>query len=68
MPQDERDDMTIVPLPGQEDEAERARIRQSNDRDQEMERRGEHSGHNEGYDEAADGKVRRATITRTVEE
>jgi hypothetical protein len=50
------DDVTIVPIPGEENEEERRRIRESNDRDQELERRGQRSRHNEGYDEAADGK------------
>jgi hypothetical protein len=44
----------VVPLPGQ-NETERRKIRQSNDRDQAHERRGEPSRHNQGYDEAADG-------------
>jgi hypothetical protein len=64
----ERNDMTVVPLPGAENEAERARIRQSNDRDQEMERRGEQPPHNRGYDDAADGIVRPPEIERIVEE
>jgi hypothetical protein len=54
-------DGDIVPIPGEENEAERRRIRQSNDRDQRAERRGERAPHNEGYDEAADG-----TPTRPV--
>jgi hypothetical protein len=49
------DNMTVVPIPGDDSEAERRRIRKSNDRDQEKERRGEPSRHNRGYDEAADG-------------
>jgi hypothetical protein len=55
MADNEDDNMTVVPIPGEDNEAERRRIRQSNDRDQEMERRGEQSRHNRGYDEAADG-------------
>lgn len=51
----ETDDLTVVPLPSGETEAERARIRNSNDHDQAAERRGERSPHNAGYDEAADG-------------
>jgi hypothetical protein len=43
------------PRPGEDDAAEHKRVRQSNDRDQEAERRGERSRHNEGYDQAADG-------------
>ena len=49
-----RDDGDVVPLPGQ-NEAERQRVRQSNDRDQKAEQHGEQTAHNRGYDEAADG-------------
>ena len=62
------DDMTVVPIPGEDDEAERERIRSSNDRDQEMERHGEESRHNRGYDEAADGVRRVPEIVRIVDE
>ena len=62
----EDDDMTVVPIPGQEPDAERERIRKSNDRDQELERRGERSRHNAGYDEAADG-IRPPEIERLDE-
>ena len=55
MANNDDDNMTVVPIPGEDNEAERRRIRKSNDRDQEMERRGEKSRHNRGYDEAADG-------------
>jgi hypothetical protein len=55
MAQNNNDDMTVVPMPSAETDAERGRIRKSNDRDQEMERKGERSRHNAGYDEAADG-------------
>ena len=51
----EDDDLIPVPLPGEEDEAERKRIRESNDRDQNLERQGKPARHNQGYDEAADG-------------
>ena len=51
----------VVPIPGEDDEAERRRIRHSNDRDQRAEQRGERAPHNQGYDEAADG-----TPTRPV--
>jgi len=67
MAEDEADDMTVVPLPGEEDDAERRRIRQSNDRDQALERSGKKSRHNEGYDEAADGPET-PTIERIVDE
>jgi len=63
MAEDSDKDLTVVPIPGEEDEAERRRIRRSNDRDQELERRGEDAPHNRGYDEAADG-TRTPTIER----
>jgi len=50
-----RDDVDVIPIPGQENEAARRRIRQSNDRDQSAEQHGEQAPHNRGYDEAADG-------------
>lgn len=53
MPDDELDDATIVPLTS-ETEAERTRIRRSNDRDQQLEREGVPSPHNKGYDEVVD--------------
>ena len=60
--------MTVVPIPGEDNEAERQRIRKSNDRDQEMERHGERSRHNQGYDEAADGILPGPEIERVVDE
>lgn len=68
MAENEDDNMTVVPIPGQDNEAERQRIRKSNDDDQEMERQGEQSRHNRGYDEAADGIVRTPEIERVVDE
>jgi hypothetical protein len=67
MADNEDDNMTVVPIPGEDDEAERKRIRQSNDRDQEMEREGKQSRHNRGYDEAADGPAE-PQIARIVDE
>ena len=64
---DNDDDLTVVPIPSSETQAEHDRIRKSNDRDQEMERRGERSRHNEGYDEAADG-LPTPKIDRVVDE
>jgi hypothetical protein len=61
------DDMTVVPLPSSETEAEHRRVRDSNDRDQKAEREGRRSRHNEGYDEAADGKAP-AKIEHVVDE
>jgi hypothetical protein len=63
----EDDNMVVVPIPGEEDEAERQRIRESNDRDQDIERHGERSRHNTGYDEAADG-IPAPEIVRVVDE
>ena len=64
---DNDEDLTVVPIPGEDNEAERRRIRKSNDRDQEAERHGEPAPHNRGYDEAADGRPE-PTIERVVEE
>jgi ATP-dependent Lhr-like helicase len=50
-----------TPRPGETSDTERERIRSSNDRDQTMERQGEPSRHNRGYDEAVQGR-------RSVEE
>ena len=44
----ELDNMTVVPLPATETEAEHQRIRSSNDRDQKAEREGKLSRHNQG--------------------
>lgn len=63
----EDDDLTVVPLPGEEPKAEHDRIRRSNDRDQELEREGKTSRHNRGYDEAADG-VKSPKIERINDE
>ena len=66
---DEDDDLTPVPLPGEEDEAEHQRIRSSNDRDQQLEREGKPSRHNRGYDEAAHGGAKdQPQIERVVDE
>jgi hypothetical protein len=45
-----------VPIPATDSEREHERVRNSNDRDQKLERDGKASRHNEGYDEAADGR------------
>ena len=65
---DELDDLTVVPLPSSETEAEHERIRASNDRDQKLEREGKPSRHNRGYDEAADGISTPPDIERIVDE
>jgi len=64
----EDDDLTVVPLPTSETQEEHDRIRKSNDRDQELEREGRKSRHNQGYDEAADGKMPTPEIERIVDE
>jgi hypothetical protein len=53
---EERGAFTVVPIPSSETEAEHKRIRESNDRDQKLEREGKVSRHNRGYDETADGQ------------
>ena len=68
MPSNEDDNLTVVPIPGEDNEEERQRIRESNDRDQELERRGKQSRHNRGYDEAADGIRPGPDIERIVDE
>ena len=68
MADNEDDDMTVVPIPSSETQAEHDRIRKSNDRDQALEREGKPSRHNKGYDEAADGGVRPPEIERVVDE
>ncbi len=67
MANDELDDLTVVPMPTGETEAEHQRIRSSNDRDQKLEREGKVAPHNRGYDQAADGPVT-PTIERIVDE
>ena len=67
MSDDELDDMTVVPLPTGETEAEHKRIRSSNDRDQKLEREGKVAPHNRGYDDAADG-LPAPEIERVVDE
>lgn len=67
MPDEQLDDMTVVPIPASESDAEHMRIKKSNDRDQALEREGRVSQHNRGYDEAVKG-VPRPTIDRVVDE
>ena len=55
MTRDQHNDVKVVPIPGQESDADRRRVRRSNDRDQQAEREGQPAPHNAGYDEAADG-------------
>ena len=63
-----KDDLTVVPIPTSESQAEHDRIRKSNDRDQQLEREGKVSRHNRGYDEAADGVSPPPEIERVVDE
>lgn len=60
--------VVVVPLPASENQEEHDRIRQSNDRDQQLEREGKPSRHNRGYDEAADGVRPEPQIDRVVDE
>ena len=68
MADNEDDDLMVVPMPASETQAEHDRIRQSNDRDQRLEREGKISRHNQGYDEAAEGRAPRPPIDRVVDE
>lgn len=68
MPNQQDDEMTVVPVPASETEAEHRRIRSSNDRDQQDEREGKKNRHNTGYDEAADGTITEPTVDRVVDE
>jgi hypothetical protein len=68
MAEREDDDMMVVPIPASETQSEHERIRKSNDRDQELEREGKPSRHNQGYDQAADGVVPAPKIERVVDE
>ena len=68
MARKEDDDLVVVPLPGEESKAEHDRIRKSNDHDQELEREGKKSRHNQGYDEVADLAVPDPQIARIVDE
>jgi hypothetical protein len=68
MSRNEDDELVVVPLPGEESKAEHDRIRKSNDRDQELEREGKKSRHNQGYDEVADLVAPDPKIARIVDE
>ena len=65
---DREEELTVVPIPASETEAEHRRIRSSNDRDQKADREGRKNRHNEGYDEVADGKIPVPEIERVVDE
>ena len=66
MAENELDDVTVVPIPASETDSEHERIRSSNDRDQQLEREGRVSRHNQGYDEAVKG-VPAPEIDRVVD-
>ena len=68
MSDDELDDLTVVPMPTSETQAEHDRIRQSNDRDQQLERDGKESRHNRGVDEAANETLPNQNIDWTPDE
>jgi len=68
MADNEQEEFTVVPLPSSESEEEHKRIRESNDRDQKLEREGKQSRHNRGYDEAADGRHPEPLVERVVDE
>ena len=68
MTDDKDEEVTVVPIPSSETDADRRRVRSSNDRDQKAEREGRTSRHNEGYDEAADGRFPEPQIERVVDE
>jgi hypothetical protein len=68
MADNEQEDFIVVPLPSSESEEEHKRIRESNDRDQKLEREGRESRHNRGYDEAADGRHPEPPVERVVDE
>lgn len=56
MPKQTREELpVVVPIPSSDTQAEHDRVRESNDRDQQLEREGKIAPHNAGYDEAADG-------------
>jgi len=54
--QNDENVVKVVPPPSTDSQEEHDRIRKSNDRDQQRERDGQTSPHNEGYDETADLK------------
>jgi hypothetical protein len=53
------------PKAGETRQDEHDRVRSSNDRDQELEREGETSAHNRGYDNAVDNRSGDAPPSRT---
>lgn len=51
------DELVDNPQPDETRDTEQERVRNSNDRDQSMEREGEVSKHNRGYDDAVRGAI-----------
>jgi len=68
MANENREEFTSVPIPSSETDKEHQRVRESNDRDQRLEREGKPSRHNRGYDEAADGKQPPPRVEHVVDE
>ena len=68
MADNEDNDMIVVPSPAKTTRKSAGGFGESNDRDQEMERHGQRSPHNRGYDEAADGVAPPPEIERVVDE
>lgn len=56
-----------VPIPSTDTPTDHDRVRASNDRDQQLERDGKASRHNQGYDDAADGAAAK-DVVRVVDE
>lgn len=56
-----------VPIPSTDSPTDHDRVRASNDRDQQLERDGKASRHNQGYDDAADGAAPK-DVVRVVDE
>lgn len=61
MTQEKENVVKVVPPPTTDSQEEHDRIRKSNDRDQQLERDGQTSEHNQGYDETADLKSRNSS-------
>jgi hypothetical protein len=68
MTDDQDDELTVISIPSGETKAEHRRVRSSNDRDQQADKEGRKSRHNQGYDEAAAGRIPQLRIARVVDE
>ena len=68
MPKQKRKEtLKVIPIPSSDTQGEHDRVRESNDRDQQLEREGKVAPHNKGYDEAADGPAA-PTVRHVVDE